>query len=221
MIILPELHNIGLFIAAATIVIIIPGPAVLYIMAKSAEQGYKAGIFSVLGIGVGGLFHVFAASIGLSALLVASATAFSIIKYLGALYLIYLGIKKLFDKSAFIKEKIKSDKKKHSKIFFEGVIVNILNPKAAIFFFAFLPQFISPEKGGATSQILFLGAIFIIIAVTSDIMYVFISGKISKWVKKQAKGMRFSNYIIGSIYIFLGILTLSINKPANSLFGKN
>ena len=150
--ILPSPENILLFITAATILIVVPGPAVLYIMMKSMEQGYKAGLVSALGVGVGAMIHVVAAAVGISALLVASATAFSILKYGGAAYLIYLGIKKLTDKTALIAP-VDSERKSLSKIFYEGIVVNTLSPKSAIFFFAFLPQFISTDKGGTTSQI--------------------------------------------------------------------
>ncbi|UZR95217.1 LysE family translocator [Chondrinema litorale] len=220
MLVFPELENILLFITAATILIVIPGPAVLYIMAKSMEQGYKAGIASVLGIGLGGMVHVVAAGVGVSAILVASATAFSILKYLGAFYLIYLGIKKLFDKTPFHQQIQVEKKKVLSRIFYEGIIVNVLNPKAAIFFFAFLPQFISVGRGGVTSQIFILGFLFILIALASDLMYVFISGKFANWMRNSAFYAKFHKYIIGFIYIFLGLVTLTASQPSNNVAAK-
>lgn len=212
--ILPSPDNILLFITAATILIIVPGPAVLYIMMKSMEQGYKAGIASVLGVGIGAMVHVIAAAVGISALLVASATAFSILKYFGAIYLIYLGIKKIIDKSPPIEER-KVDKKSLFNIFYEGVIVNILSPKSAIFFFAFLPQFINPERGGTTSQILFLGLLFFIIALASDMCYVLLSGRLVKQFRASTLYPKIQKYASGSIHIALGLLTLTVNKPSN------
>lgn len=212
--ILPSPENILLFITAATILIIVPGPAVLYIMMKSMEQGYKAGIASVLGVGIGAMVHVAAAAIGVSALLVASATAFSILKYVGALYLIYLGVKKMMDKAQIIEEH-KMDKKSLSKIFYEGIIVNVLSPKSAIFFFAFLPQFINPERGGTTSQILFMGLLFLMIALVSDMCYVMLSGKLAKQFKTSTVYPRIQKYVSGSIHIALGLLTLTVNKPGD------
>lgn len=212
--IIPTPENILLFITAATILIIVPGPAVLYIMMKSMEQGYKAGIASVLGVGVGAMVHVVAAAIGISALLVASATAFSILKYAGALYLIYLGVKKIVDKAPPIEQQ-KIDKKSLFNIFYEGVIINVLSPKSAIFFFAFLPQFINPERGGTTSQILFLGLLFFIIALISDMCYVLLSGKLVKQFKSSKVYPRLQKYASGSIHIALGLLTLTVNKPGS------
>ncbi len=212
--ILPEFQNILLFLTAASILIIIPGPAVLYIVARSMEQGYRAGMVSVLGIGAGGLVHVFAAGIGISSLFVASAAAFSVLKYLGGLYLIYLGIRKLLDKATFTHDVQIDKKKKLRKIFYEGVVVNVFNPKAAIFFFAFLPQFISIEKGGVTSQIIFPGMLFILIAIVSDTLYVLVSGKFASWIKTHPMYLRLHKYVIGSIYIFLGALTLAANPPS-------
>lgn len=211
--ILPSPENILLFITAATILIVVPGPALLYIMMKSMEQGHKAGLVSALGVGVGAMVHVLAAAIGMSALLVASATAFSILKYGGAVYLIYLGVKKLLDKSTPIST-VQTEKKPLNKIFYEGIVVNTLSPKSAIFFFAFLPQFINTDKGGTTSQILFLGLVFLVIAFISDMTYVMLSGKLVKYFKNSSKFSSIQKYVSGSIYIVLGLLTFMVNKPS-------
>lgn len=211
--ILPSPENILLFITAATILIVVPGPALLYIMMKSMEQGHKAGLVSALGVGVGAMVHVLAAAIGMSALLVASATAFSILKYGGAVYLIYLGVKKLLDKSTPIST-VQTEKKPLNKIFYEGILVNTLSPKSAIFFFAFLPQFINTDKGGTTSQILFLGLVFLVIAFISDMTYVVLSGKLVKYFKNSSKFSSIQKYVSGSIYIVLGLLTFMVNKPS-------
>ena len=212
--VLPDLENVLLFLAVATILIISPGPAVLYIVAKSIEQGYKAGIISVLGIGVGGLVHVIAAGFGISAILVTSATAFLALKYLGALYLIYLGVKKVLEKPATDQQPTHI-KKRHSRIFYEGALVNIFNPKTAIFFFAFLPQFISLEKGGVTSQVVILGLLFILIAIFSDSLYVLLSGKIAFWIRTNRTYIKVHKYVIGLIYITLGLITLAVSQPSN------
>jgi threonine/homoserine/homoserine lactone efflux protein len=212
--ILPDLENALLFLAVATILVISPGPAVLYIVAKSIEQGYKAGIISVLGIGLGGLVHVIGAGFGISAILVTSATAFLVLKYLGAVYLIYLGVKKMLEKPAIDQQPIHI-KKRHTQIFYEGVLVNIFNPKTAIFFLAFLPQFVSLEKGGVTSQIVFLGLLFIVIAVISDSLYVLLSGKIAFWIRTNKTYIKVHKYVIGFIYITLGLITLGVSQPSN------
>ncbi|WP_103067988.1 LysE family translocator [Aquimarina sediminis] len=214
--ILPDFESIMFFLAAASVLILIPGPSVLYIMARSMEQGYKAGIVSVLGIGVGSLIHVSAAAIGISSILLASSTAFSIIKYLGAIYLIYLGVKKLLEKTPTTQPAKAQKRKQLNKIFYEAIVVNTFNPKTAIFFFSFLPQFINVEKGGNAGQILFLGILFTVFAVLSDTLYVLLSMKISKWFANSKKYLRRQKNVTGSIYIALGLLTLTMNQPSNT-----
>ncbi|WP_109830538.1 LysE family translocator [Reichenbachiella versicolor] len=211
--VIPEFENILFFMISASMLIIIPGPAVLYIMMKSMEHGYKAGFVSVLGIGAGAMVHVVAAGIGISALLVASSYAFLVLKYLGAIYLIYLGVKKLFDKNTSESIEIGKSEKRLGKIFSEGLIVNVLNPKTAIFFLAFLPQFISPEKGGTVFQIVFLGLLFTVIALLSDSIYVLASAKITQLIKGNKKYFSIQNRVMASIYILLGILTLAVDRP--------
>src|SRR5215813_3782984 len=141
-----DLSRFPLFVLASLSLLLIPGPAVLYIVTRSIDQGRLAGLISVLGIEVGGLFHVAAAALGLSAILLSSALAFDIVKYLGAAYLIYLGVRKLLSP---VEETGNADIQRESlsRIYWQGFAVNILNPKTALFFFAFLPQFVSPEKG--------------------------------------------------------------------------
>ena len=221
MFILPELNKILLFISAATLLIVIPGPAVLYILTKSIEQGYKAGIVSVLGVAAGGLVHVLAAGIGVSALFVASATAFSALKYVGALYLMYLGIKKIRSREAFNQTRKGDRKKKLPRIFSEAMLVNIFNPKTAIFFVAFLPQFTNVEKGGITFQIFFLGFIFIALAIISDCIYVLIAGRLFEWVSTNQSYQKMQKRFSGAIYIMLGILTLSVNQPDHHFINRN
>ena len=187
---------------------------VLYIMSKSIEHGRKAGIVSFLGISIGGLVHVLAAAIGVSAIILASSTAFSILKYLGALYLVYLGLKKIANKSGAPEPKEIRTKQRLSKIFYEGILVNALNPKTTIFFLAFLPQLINPAAGGITSQIIFLGMLFILVAVLSDLLYVALSSKIAFRIRRSKTSGRIQRYIIGSIYIVLGLMTLTINEPS-------
>lgn len=210
--ILPDFDHMLLFLVAASILILVPGPSVLYIIAKSVEQGYKAGIVSVLGIGIGSLLHVIAAAIGISSIVMASATAFSIIKYIGAAYLIYLGIKKFFEKEPSTAIPIEVKSKKLKTIFYEGILVNTFNPKTAIFFLSFLPQFISVEKGGNASQILFLGILFTVYAILSDTIYVLLSVKLSAWVSGSKKYLKRQKKFMAIIYILLGIITLTMDQ---------
>lgn len=194
------------FILASAILLIIPGPAVIYIVTRSVDQGRLAGIVSMLGIHVGTLFHIAAAAFGISALLATSAIAFSIVKYLGAAYLIYLGIQKLLGSDSPKKIEPPEPKKLRS-LFYEGIIVNVLNPKTALFFLAFLPQFVDPSGESATFQILLLGLIFIVMGIISDGFYALMAGTLGNWLKQSSYFLRIQRYFSGSIYIFLGLVT--------------
>ena len=199
-------HSLLIFIGASLALLLAPGPAVLYIVARSVDQGRTAGIVSVLGIGVGSLVHVTAAAVGLSAIIVSSALAFMVVKYLGAIYLIYLAIMTFRSETKTIVT-TESEPKSHFKIFRQGIIVNVLNPKTALFFFAFLPQFVDPARGSVTLQILMLGMIFTIMAILTDGTYAIVSGTLSGWLKQNQSFMKVQKYVSGSIYLFLGMTT--------------
>ena len=174
-----EFSTLGLFVIAAVTLIIIPGPAVLYIMARSIDQGKKAGLVSALGVSLGGSVHVLAGAIGVSAILMTSATAFNIVKYLGAAYLVYLGCKTLFSTSdRTTSEMTQAPRKTLVKIFYQSALVEVMNPKTALFFLAFFPQFISPSAGSVTVQFFLLGTIFIILALICDGLYAVLAASI-------------------------------------------
>ena len=192
------------FVAAAAALLIVPGPAVLYIVTRSIDQGRMAGIVSVLGVGVGTLFHVIAAALGLSAILMSSALAFNIVKYLGAAYLIYLGVRKLLSKeNTFLPDHLQ--KQKLTRIFTQGVVVNVLNPKTALFFFAFLPQFVDPGRGSVPVQMLLLGLIMLTMGLFSDGAYAVLAGTAGNWLKHNPHFLRVQKYVTGTIYIGLGL----------------
>src|SRR5690242_1335102 len=160
-IVIPGVANIGLFIGAALVLLLIPGPAVLYIVARSMEQGRLAGFVSDLGIHTATLIHILAAALGLSALLASSALAFSIVKYVGAAYLVWLGLRKIFGPVGRPDDDGGSlARHSHARLFRDGFIVNLFNPKTALFFLAFLPQFVDPARGHLAEQIAFLGLLF-------------------------------------------------------------
>jgi threonine/homoserine/homoserine lactone efflux protein len=195
-----------LFIVAALALLLVPGPAVLYITARSASQGRMAGLVSVLAIETANFTQVVAAALGLAAILYSSAMAFNVVKYLGAAYLIYLGIHKLF----FSKDKRAENTVERDslwRICWQGFAVNILNPKTALFFFAFLPQFVNPERGNATSQTLLLGAIFVGLAIITDSMYALLTSSLAGHLKGNKKFQKGGRYFAGLIYIGLGITT--------------
>jgi threonine/homoserine/homoserine lactone efflux protein len=195
-----------LFAAAAAILVFTPGPNTLYIIARSIQQGRTAGIVSSLGVETGTLIHVAAAAFGISALLVSSALAFNIVKYAGAAYLIYLGVKTLLarEKPAAAEA---VEEKSLRRTFSQAVLVNVLNPKSAMFFFAFLPQFIDAKRGAAATQILIFGAIVVILGFTSGSLYSLIAGSIGNVLRGNLKFLRAQRYFAGSVYIGLGAAT--------------
>ena len=202
---MPDWSTVVLFAAAAWILVFTPGPNTLYIIARSVQQGRRAGIVSSLGVEVGTLIHVGAAAFGISALLMSSAVAFSMVKYAGAAYLIYLGIKTLLTRekpAAAATVEAKSLR----RTFSQAVLVNVLNPKSALFFFAFLPQFLDAERGAAM-QILFFGAIVVALGFTSGSLYSLLAGSIGNVLRGNLKFLRAQRYFAGSVYLGLGAAT--------------
>lgn len=203
-----EFSTIWLFVVSALALLIIPGPAVFYIMARSIDQGKKAGLISVLGVVFGGSIHVLSGAIGVSAILMTSATAFNIVKYLGAAYLIYLGCKTLFSSSGKTASEIPiAPRKKLIKIFYQSMLVEVMNPKTALFFLAFFPQFISPSAGSVPVQFLLLGIIYISLAFISDGLYAILAASIRKRIVGMKESSKLQNRIIGYFYIILGLFS--------------
>jgi threonine/homoserine/homoserine lactone efflux protein len=203
---IPSYSSLALFVSAALLLLVIPGPAVFYILGRSIGQGRGAGFVSALGISVGSLVHTAAAAVGLSALLMSSALAFSTVKYLGAAYLIYLGVQKLRRNEA-IEVADGATQTKLSRIFVQGIVVNVLNPKAALFFLAFLPQFVEPARGNVAGQILFLGILFAVLGLMSDSLWAFSAGSVASWLRANARWMRTQRYVSGGMLISLGLAT--------------
>lgn len=204
---MPEWSMISLFVAAAFILVIMPGPNTLYIMTRSAQQGLAAGIVSCLGVLVGTLVHVTAAAIGISALLLSSALAFNTVKYAGAAYLVYLGIKTLLAQEKVSAATEPAPEKSLRTAFYQGITVNVLNPKTALFITAFLPQFIDVERGSATAQIFSLGAVLVTIGALSDLTYALLAGKIGDWLRRNVLPLRVQRYLAGGVYLGLGAAT--------------
>ena len=198
--------SLVVFISAALVLLLTPGPAVLFIIARSLEQGRVAGIISALGIGLAGVGHVIVAALGLSALLLQSAIAFNLVKYLGAAYLIYLGIRTLITRAeaASIRQ---IEPQALSRIFWQGFVVNLLNPKTALFFFAFLPQFVKPAYGSVTGQVIFLGTIFVGMAIISDSMYASVAGTARHLLAGNERIAKLQKGFAGTVYLGLGITT--------------
>jgi len=199
-----DLTHLSLFILASAVLLITPGPAVLYIIARSVDQGRRAGLVSVCAIEVGNFMHVIAAALGLSALLLSSALAFTIVKYLGAAYLVYLGLRKIFTREV-VATAGAIQPQSFRRIFSQGVLVATLNPKTALFFVAFLPQFVDPSQSAIALQMLILGCLFVTLAVISDSMYALLAGTIGRWLKGLRSALRAERYVIGGLYIGLGL----------------
>ena len=197
---MPDTAHFLLFLGAAVVLLLTPGPAVLYITARSIDQGRRAGLVSVLGIGVGTVVWVLSAAAGISAILVRSALAFQTLRYAGAAYLIFLGIMKFRNAGRFSGDVADVPRESLSQIFRKGIAVSVLNPKSALFFFAFLPQFIDPTKN-ATVQTLTLGLIFLMMGMTSDSMYAIAAGSAGSWIRSRKR----VEYAAGTVYIALGV----------------
>lgn len=206
-----DLTTLITFSLAALALLVIPGPAVLYIVARSLHQGRRAGLASVLGVQTGGLLHVLAATVGLSALVLSSAVLFSVVKYLGAAYLVYLGVKTILSKEEAHQTQLPTPRSL-SQVFWQGAAVNALNPKTALFFLAFLPQFIHPGHGSVALQTLGLGLLFLALATISDGTYALLAGSLGKRLQGHPKFVERQKYVTGSIYILLGGVAATTGK---------
>jgi threonine/homoserine/homoserine lactone efflux protein len=195
---MPDAATLFVFAAAATLIVLIPGPNHIYIAARSVSQGRSAGIASALGVETGTLVHIAAAAFGLSALIASSAAAFDVVRYAGAAYLVFLGVRALLRNGGH--EAGTQDETTRSRAFAEGVVVNLLNPKVALFFLAFLPQFIDPANGSIVLQTLVLGLTMFAIGLAIDLLYALIAGALGGRLRQRAVLDRVS----GGIYIALG-----------------
>jgi threonine/homoserine/homoserine lactone efflux protein len=197
---MPDLTTFGLFLIGAFILSITPGPGMLYVLARSLHGGKPEGILSALGTLIGGLAHVGAAAIGLSAVLMTSALAFSVIKYAGAAYLIYLGVRMLLERHAALQPVKRSNS---PNALFQGVLTEVLNPKTALFFLAFIPQFVEPA-GSTLSQFLLLGFITIVFNFTSNAIVAVFASPIGQYFKTHRKFRQRQQTFSGCTLIGLG-----------------
>jgi threonine/homoserine/homoserine lactone efflux protein len=197
----PDPHSWLLFALAALALLLVPGPAVLYVVAQSAEHGRRAGLVSVAGLHAGTLVHTAAAAIGISALVVSSAVAFSVVKYVGAAYLIYLGIRRLLTRVPAPEVERREEPLGH--LFRQGVVVNVLNPKTALFFLAFLPQFVDPDATVWT-QVVAFGLTFVVLGLASDSLYALAAGTLGGTLRRRRHVLRYTS---GTVYVGLGAAT--------------
>lgn len=212
---MPDASTFGVFVVASLVLVVVPGPAVFYIITRSVDQGRPAGFASVFGVGVGGLVHAAFAAVGLSAILASSATAFSVVKWLGVAYLVWLGIQRIFFAGDEEEMTETATPERLSRIFWQGVVVNVLNPNTALFFFAFLPQFVTPSVGAGWLQILALGVTFVTIALFSDGLYALLASTLGDWLRRRSTGAGFQRgrrYISGGVYLALGAASAAVGS---------
>jgi threonine/homoserine/homoserine lactone efflux protein len=211
---MPDAHAYVLFVMAALALLLVPGPAVVYVVARSVSGGRLTGLVSVLGIELGTLTHVVFAAAGLSAIVASSVVAFSVVKWLGAAYLVYLGLRQIFARGGEDEDTELSDGEDNRfRVFYQSVLVQILNPKVALFFLAFLPQFVDPSRGAAWTQIVVLGATLAFLGLFTDGLYALLGGTAGGWIRKRGGSLRRAGrYVTGGIYIALGAVAAISGK---------
>lgn len=207
---MPSPETFSVFALTAIGVLLIPGPAVTYLVARSIDQGRTAGLASVAGLGLGTMAHVVAASLGVSAIVASSALAFSALKYLGALYLIAIGLRTWFradDHAAPVHgdEPAAISRGDLWRAFRQGLIVNVLNPKTGLFFLAFLPQFVDPARGSAWLQLLVLGTSFVLLGLCTDGGYALLASRLGTWLRERPRFARNRRLVTGGVYVTLGM----------------
>lgn len=206
---MPDLSTLLTFSAAALALLLVPGPSVLYIVARSLQGGRRSGLVSALGVQTGGLVHVLAATVGVSALVMSSALLFTALKVAGAGYLIYLGLRTLLEREGSA-ELPTPPAQPLERVFLQGALVNALNPKTALFFLAFLPQFVNPARGPVAPQTLALGALFLALATLSDGTYALLAGSVGRRLQGNRVFARRQKYLTGGVHIALGVGTATV-----------
>jgi threonine/homoserine/homoserine lactone efflux protein len=204
--VIPEPDRLALFVLAALALLVVPGPAVLYVVARSIHEGRRAGLASVLGIHVGTLVHITAATLGLSALIVSSAVAFTAVKIAGAVYLVGLGLWTLFSRRPEGEIALGGERNLR-RAFTQGIVVNVLNPKTALFFLAFLPQFVDQDAAHPAVQIALLGVLFALLGLVTDSLWALAAGAAGGMLRRSRRFVRTQRYVTGSVYVGLGVAT--------------
>lgn len=196
--------NLLFFVTASMALILVPGPDMIYVMTRGISQGRPGGLVSAAGVCSGILVHTAFATVGLSAILAQSAVAFSVVKYLGAAYLIYLGVRTILDREGFSAPE-RTERRKLSVVFRQGALSNVLNPKVALFFLAFLPQFVGPAKAASGFQMLTLGIAFTLMTLVVLSLVALGSGVLGEWLKRSARLAGALRWLSGSVLVGLGL----------------
>ncbi len=201
---MPEINSLISFAIASIALLVIPGPAVVYIVNRSVANGRSIGLASVVGLELGTFMHVLAATVGLSAILATSENAFNVVKYLGASYLLFVGVKTLLRQPKAVDST--ADSMTNMQAFRQGFIINTLNPKVALFFLSFLPQFIDPGKSSNALQSLVLGTVFMIFGFLSDGIYALTASSLRETLVKGKALPFIQRYVAGIVFVLLGIV---------------
>lgn len=211
---MPDASTYALFVAAALALLLVPGPAVVYVVARSVSGGRLTGLVSVLGIELGTLLHVGFAAAGLSAIVASSVVAFSVVKWLGAAYLVWIGLRQIFGRGEDGDEETSSpNDETYRRTFYQSALVQVLNPKVALFFLAFLPQFVDPSRGAAWTQIVVLGATLAFLGLFTDGLYALLGGAAGGWIRNRGGGLRRAGrYVTGGVYVALGAVAAVSGK---------
>ena len=211
---MPDASTYALFVAAALALLLVPGPAVVYVVARSVSGGRLTGLVSVLGIELGTLLHVGFAAAGLSAIVASSVVAFSVVKWLGAAYLVWIGLRQIFGRGEDGDEEMSSPNyQTYRRVFYQSALVQVLNPKVALFFLAFLPQFVDPSRGAAWTQIVVLGATLAFLGLFTDGLYALLGGTAGGWIRNRGGGLRQAGrYVTGGVYVALGAVAAVSGK---------
>lgn len=207
---MPTFESLAAFGIASLALLVIPGPAVLYIINRSVADGRNVALAAVAGLEIGNFMHVIAATVGLSAVIATSAAAFSVVKWIGAGYLIYIGIRTLVTKPQAVNQL--NDPMSRRRAFTQGIVVNTFNPKVALFFLSFLPQFIDADRGSAALQSLVLGSTFVVLGCISDSLFAILASAL-RGTLLRGKSLPFvQRYVAGSVFITLGVIASTTRR---------
>lgn len=207
---MPHLSDFVAFGIASVALLVIPGPAVIYILNRSVADGRNAALAGVAGLEIGNFMHVIAATLGLSAIIAASATAFTTIKWAGAAYLVFVGLKTLASKP--MPPDAQSASTTARKAFRQGIVVNTLNPKVALFFLSFLPQFIDPDAGSPALQSFVLGTLFVALGCLTDATYALTASALRDRLVKGSALPFVQRYVAGSVFVALGVVASTARR---------
>lgn len=201
-----DTHTLLVFAAASVALILTPGPNMLYIVGRSVGQGRRAGVVSTFGVGTGLLVHLAAAVVGISAVIASSAAAFRIVRYAGAVYLVYLGVRHLLGEGERA-ERTTTDDPGTRTTFVRGIVTMVLNPKMAVFFLAYFPQFVRPATGNATTQMLILGAVYLLLEVGIYLGIALVTGRAGEWLRAETRFWKAQRWVTGGTFLALGAAT--------------